>query len=243
MDTDLLIIGAGPAGSLAGINAARLGLKTTIMDKEDFPRHKPCAGGLSCLSVDFLVDNDLTSILDNIPKEPFLGFKVYSGRLKEIWAPVKSKLGPGYVIDRHYFDNELLKKAKEQGCNFLPSTKAVDIIQTGDSVQIKTTNGWLKAKAAISADGSGISFTRKILPEAKIAGSYYVKQLFGQPNLQNILINAASRSPKYSELVVKLLEGRSSWKELSKPNALWQLYGDCNKNRNIKVYFYNRPFL
>jgi flavin-dependent dehydrogenase len=44
---DILIIGAGPAGSAAAIQLARGGQRVVVVDRQTFPRHKPCAGILT----------------------------------------------------------------------------------------------------------------------------------------------------------------------------------------------------
>ena len=47
MQTDVLVVGAGPAGSAAAAWAARAGLDVTLVDSETFPRDKPCGDGLT----------------------------------------------------------------------------------------------------------------------------------------------------------------------------------------------------
>ena len=47
MQTDVLVVGAGPAGSAAAAWAARAGLDVTLVDAETFPRDKPCGDGLT----------------------------------------------------------------------------------------------------------------------------------------------------------------------------------------------------
>jgi geranylgeranyl reductase family protein len=44
---DLIVVGAGPAGSQAARAAAREGLQVLILEKESFPRYKPCGGAFS----------------------------------------------------------------------------------------------------------------------------------------------------------------------------------------------------
>ncbi len=44
---DLVIVGAGPAGSTAAYVATKLGLKTLVIDRLQPPREKPCGGGLT----------------------------------------------------------------------------------------------------------------------------------------------------------------------------------------------------
>ncbi len=44
---DLIVIGGGPAGSAAGLTAARAGLRVALVDKAQFPRDKLCGGGIT----------------------------------------------------------------------------------------------------------------------------------------------------------------------------------------------------
>ncbi|MBM4333699.1 MAG: FAD-dependent oxidoreductase, partial [Deltaproteobacteria bacterium] len=41
---DVIVVGAGPGGATAARVCARSGLKTLIIEKERFPRYKPCGG-------------------------------------------------------------------------------------------------------------------------------------------------------------------------------------------------------
>ena len=44
---DVLVVGAGPAGSSTAIHLARTGARVLLADKARFPRDKPCGGGLT----------------------------------------------------------------------------------------------------------------------------------------------------------------------------------------------------
>jgi geranylgeranyl reductase family protein len=54
IDTDLLVVGAGPAGSAAAITAAKAGLDVTVVDRAVFPRQKCCGDGLTTLALRLL---------------------------------------------------------------------------------------------------------------------------------------------------------------------------------------------
>ena len=44
---DVIVVGAGPAGSSCARRAAELGLSVTVLEKFPFPRVKPCGAGLT----------------------------------------------------------------------------------------------------------------------------------------------------------------------------------------------------
>src|SRR5580658_2711634 len=46
-DFDVIVVGAGPAGATAAKTLGEAGISTLILDKSDFPRDKPCGGGIS----------------------------------------------------------------------------------------------------------------------------------------------------------------------------------------------------
>jgi len=49
---DVAVVGAGPAGSVAAYMAATRGLRVALIDRQAFPRDKPCGDGIgSALSI------------------------------------------------------------------------------------------------------------------------------------------------------------------------------------------------
>ena len=44
---DVLVVGAGPAGSATAIHLARAGAAVLLADRSRFPRDKPCGGGIT----------------------------------------------------------------------------------------------------------------------------------------------------------------------------------------------------
>ena len=51
---DVIIVGAGPAGCSCAFELRNHGKSVLILDKSDFPRHKPCAGGITKKALDQL---------------------------------------------------------------------------------------------------------------------------------------------------------------------------------------------
>ena len=61
MDYDIIIVGAGPAGSTASLYAEKMGLKSILIDKSIFPRDKICGDALSGKSIRMLREMNLLS--------------------------------------------------------------------------------------------------------------------------------------------------------------------------------------
>ncbi|MCX5918838.1 MAG: FAD-dependent oxidoreductase, partial [Deltaproteobacteria bacterium] len=45
--TDVVVVGAGPAGSMLAYHLAKAGLDVVLLDKARFPRGKTCGGGVN----------------------------------------------------------------------------------------------------------------------------------------------------------------------------------------------------
>ena len=45
---DVAVVGAGPGGSAAAITLARAGLRVALIDRQEFPRTKPCGDLIGC---------------------------------------------------------------------------------------------------------------------------------------------------------------------------------------------------
>ncbi len=58
-DTDVLVIGGGPAGAAMGYWTAELGHSVTIVERKHFPREKTCGDGLTPRAVKELGDMGL----------------------------------------------------------------------------------------------------------------------------------------------------------------------------------------
>ncbi|OYT26267.1 MAG: geranylgeranyl reductase, partial [Thermoprotei archaeon ex4572_64] len=153
---DLIVIGAGPAGSTSSYIASLLGLKTLIIDFQEFPRFKPCGGGLTVKSLKLLesLDIDIDSIVEKYCKRVYL--ITYSGVYELVSSePIIT------TVSREVFDKHLLQHALDQGVEFMLD-KIVSIECRSDEVIVRGLRDIYRAKVLIGADGA-FSITAKFL--------------------------------------------------------------------------------
>ena len=116
---DVVVIGAGPGGSLTAREAARLGLKTLLIETRAFPRPKVCGGCLNPRAVRVLSAVGLQGLVDELQGEPIRGMSLQSGGCSaEMSLPV------GLSVTRHRLDMALLQAANDAGVTVATETSA-----------------------------------------------------------------------------------------------------------------------
>ena len=103
---NVIIVGAGPAGSFLAYKLSNQGISVLLLDEETFPRYKICAGGLSKKTYDILLS-------ENINVENIVEKKVRKGLFvrNEKFTFRESEEDLIYMIYRSEFDNFLMKMA------------------------------------------------------------------------------------------------------------------------------------
>jgi geranylgeranyl reductase family protein len=162
---DVIIAGAGPAGSTCARECAREGLKTLLLDKDPFPRSKPCAGAVSQYAVSLL---DFTLPEHIIEKECFGARVHYGGRSIE----VQSKYRIAVLVSRERFDAFLADKAVESKAQFVTGEKVVAVQESDDGVTVVSEQASYQSRFLIGADGihSRVALAlRRPLPKSEMA--------------------------------------------------------------------------
>ncbi|MBP7654684.1 geranylgeranyl reductase family protein [Candidatus Dependentiae bacterium] len=150
---DLIVIGAGPAGSTAARYAAKNNLKVLLIDKEKFPRVKPCAAGLP-KHIDEIIDFDFSSVIKKITDTTLFTYK-FKKPVKLQNEEVKIKM-----TMRPEFDSLLVEHAVKNGAEFKDSVKVRYVEESVDSVKVVTEKDSYHARYVIGADGA-FSITAK----------------------------------------------------------------------------------
>ncbi|NHI83407.1 MAG: NAD(P)/FAD-dependent oxidoreductase [Candidatus Thorarchaeota archaeon] len=146
-DYDVIVVGGGPGGSTAARRTAQRGHTVLLLDKEKFPRVKPCAGGVhptGIAALDFGID-------EVVQRRPY-GFRMYapSGMVVDCTQQEPS----GGLVMRTDFDHLLLKKAEEAGADVREGEKVVGAEQDSKGVSVITTEGEIYTGSyLVGADG------------------------------------------------------------------------------------------
>lgn len=120
---DVVIIGAGPAGSSAALRVARSGLHVLLIDRGELPRGKLCGCCLSTAAVSELVR--LAIAADGGPLERAVPLRRISVAAGGRVAPID--VSGGATLSREALDTDLVAAAITAGCEWLPHTTAISI--------------------------------------------------------------------------------------------------------------------
>jgi len=147
--TDVCIVGAGPAGSTAAKFLSEKGLNVILIDKEKFPRDKPCGGGLPY---------QVIKRFDYVDNEIFIDSYCYGGFAISPSSKYKLELHKKEPLVamtlRKKFDYELVKLAINEGTEFLDGKTVIDVNISKDKATVVLKDGSrVDSDIVIGADG------------------------------------------------------------------------------------------
>ena len=121
---DVVVVGAGPAGSAAAAWAARAGHDVLVIDAANFPRDKACGDGLTPRAVAELERLGLGEWLDARIRHRGLRMSGFGGEVEVDW-PGPSFPSTGSAVARVELDDRIRKVAEESGARMRLGVKAV----------------------------------------------------------------------------------------------------------------------
>lgn len=128
MDTraDVVVVGAGPAGSAAAAWAARNGREVLVIDKAQFPRDKACGDGLTPRAVLEMQRLGLGSWLDGRVRHRGLRLSGFGADVEIPW-PGPSFPSTSSAVPRTELDDRIRMVAVDEGAKMMLGVKAVDV--------------------------------------------------------------------------------------------------------------------
>ena len=164
-DADVIIVGGGPAGASTAFALAGAGAKVLIVDRERFPRDKPCAEYLSPQASRVLNDMGVLADIESRGPAHLAGMIVRAPSGRQLRGDFAAQHGfrgfrdRGLAIRRRVLDAILLEAARRAGAQVIERTRVTDVRREergrvrGIVVAHEAGVRELRASLVIGADG------------------------------------------------------------------------------------------
>ncbi len=160
---DVVVVGAGPSGSMAAKKAAEKGLDVLLLERSQeigFPVR--CAEGVSKKI------EDIISLKSECISTEVKGAKIFSPDGTEIFVSSSELSEVGYVLDRRIFDKFLAFEAADSGSEVVVKTQAVSLIMKNEAVKGIVVRSFgekkdIYADVVVAADGVESKIARTVL--------------------------------------------------------------------------------
>lgn len=147
MRFDVIVVGAGPAGSTTARECATLGMTTLLLDRSEFPRDKPCGGGVNVRAAR-LLPFDLVPVAERSIRGMRISVKQRSAFARYATEPIS------YLTQRRVLDTYLVDKATERGVRFHPRMAVREVERYASHVVVRAGRETFEGCALVAADGA-----------------------------------------------------------------------------------------
>ena len=150
---DVIVVGAGPAGSMAAWLAAESGLNVLLLEKDrEVGTPVRCAEGVAKKDLETIVGHPA---LPGWVAAEITNFRLFSPNGTPVSVNIEEA---GYVLNRRLFDYDLANKAVSSGAKLLTLAEVTGVLKTdqrvtGVTVKLDGDKVDLKSKIVIAADG------------------------------------------------------------------------------------------
>lgn len=141
---DVIVVGAGPAGSYAAYKCASYGLDTLLVERGKLPRQKACGGAVGPNTVSCL-GKEVLDLVERSGSENHIFFD-----LKLIRVLSKKK----YYFRRGAFDHFITQLAESAGCRVEEGRNVRLVSVQKDRVEVKAAGETYHSKIIIGGDGA-----------------------------------------------------------------------------------------
>jgi geranylgeranyl reductase family protein len=142
---DVIVVGAGPAGSTAAYRLAAAGADVLLLDRARFPRDKPCGGGVTGRAAR-LIPFSIDPVVEHVVTHADLRLRYGRKHARGSGRPLV------YMTQRRRLDHYLAERAAEAGADFRDGMRVTDVAANG-AVAVTAGGERFEAEALIGADG------------------------------------------------------------------------------------------
>ena len=144
---DVLVVGAGPAGSAAAMHLARGGARVLLADRARFPRDKPCGGGLTGRALRH-APCDVSEVVEHVV-DRFVLRAGYRARVAR-----SSKTPVILMTQRRRLDAYLAEHATAVGVEFRDGAAVGEIVIESGGASATVGGSRIQASYLVGADGA-----------------------------------------------------------------------------------------
>lgn len=144
---DVIVVGAGPAGSATALRLAWAGAKVLLADRARFPRDKPCGGGLTGRALRHAP----------CPVDPVVEHVVDRFRIRIRYGSSFTRRHARPLVrmtQRRRLDLHLVEQAAAGGADFRDGVRVTDVRDDGDGVSVRVGDRLVGAATLVGADGA-----------------------------------------------------------------------------------------
>ncbi|MCV7209543.1 menaquinone reductase [Mycolicibacterium canariasense] len=186
---DVVVVGAGPAGSSAAAWAARAGRDVLVIDSAQFPRDKACGDGLTPRAVVELERLGLGDWLDGRIRHHGLRMSGFGADVEIRW-PGPSFPSTSSAVPRTELDDRIRMAAADEGAKMLLGTKVVDAARDSRG----------RVTALVLADGTEIAVGTVIVADgARSTLGRVLGRRWHQDTVYAVAIRGYAGSPRADE--------------------------------------------
>lgn len=179
-EAEVVVVGAGPAGSYCAARLAERGHDVLLLDKSEFPRDKPCGDGITSTSVKALEELGLDPLLKS--SQGVVGLRTFLDHKPRS----KSFPSPARCISRLDLDQALLDAALERGARFRQVRVDGPLMDKDAVLGVSVSaDASILASCVIAADGATSRLRRGcgFSPTAPGQRAYAVRRYFSSQRL------------------------------------------------------------
>ena len=156
MKSDVIIVGAGPAGSSAAYSLARQGFRVCVLEKQKMPRYKTCGGGVNVRAAR-LFPFSIEPVIERTISRYRFTFRGEEPFERTYDAPLT------YMTQRARLDKYLMDQASAAGANLIEGVTVRKVQEAPHDVTVITQTGdTYEARALIGADGANSVVAREL---------------------------------------------------------------------------------
>jgi len=166
---DVIVLGAGPAGSSCARRAAELGARVLVLEKSDFPRSKPCGAGLTDKALSLMAGEE-----EAVEHRRFDSAEIAFGR--HLSLMIRSSDTLIVTTTRRELDARLARSAETAGARIDFGRAATAMEEDGEGVWVTAGTDSLSAPYVVVADGArGAGRDMLGLTPVRLGGGAYVR--------------------------------------------------------------------